>query len=137
MVGLPNDGERAAAQDSRAFILIFFKFILNTSSFHTIDSTMNAGPGAQPPQDSSYGGAGDSKVMNSLHIDYIQHVAFDVYGRRMATCSGDRFVRVWDLTDTGDWNLVGEWQAHRGNVTKVRIEKEQEIALLIRKMYLI
>lgn len=82
------------------------------------------GTGTQP-QDSNYGGGtGDSKVMNSLHIDYIHHVAFDVYGRRMATCSGDRFVRVWDLTDTGDWNLVGEWQAHRGNVTKVRIKEE-------------
>jgi nucleoporin SEH1 len=61
----------------------------------------------------------NSKVMLSMHLDYIHHVAFDVYGRRMATCSGDRFVRVWDLTDSGDWNLVGEWQAHRGNVTKV------------------
>ncbi|CAB9518137.1 Nucleoporin SEH1 [Seminavis robusta] len=60
-----------------------------------------------------------SKVMVSNHMDYIHHISFDVYGRRMATCSGDRFVRVWDLTDTGDWNLVGEWQAHRGNVTKI------------------
>jgi nucleoporin SEH1 len=60
-----------------------------------------------------------SKVLVSNHMDYIHHISFDVYGRRLATCSGDRFVRVWDLTDTGDWNLVGEWQAHRGNVTKV------------------
>lgn len=61
----------------------------------------------------------NSKVIESMHMDYIHHVAFDVYGRRMATCSGDRFVRVWDLVDSGDWNLVGEWQAHRGNVTKL------------------
>lgn len=60
-----------------------------------------------------------SKVLTSNHQDYIHHIAFDVYGRRMATCSGDRFVRVWDLTDSGDWNLVGEWQAHRGNVTRI------------------
>jgi len=48
-------------------------------------------------------------VMESMHMDYIHHIAFDVYGRRMATCSGDRFVRVWDLTDRGDWNLVGTY----------------------------
>ena len=53
----------------------------------------------------------NTQVLDSQHSDYIHKVAFDVYGRRMATCSGDRFVRVWDLTDTGDWNLVGEWQA--------------------------
>jgi len=35
----------------------------------------------------------------------------------MATCSGDRFVRVWDLADNGEWGLVGEWQAHRGSVS--------------------
>lgn len=58
-----------------------------------------------------------SKVLASGHMDYVQHVAFDIYGRRMATCSGDRFVRVWDLTDQGGWSLVGAWQAHRGSVT--------------------
>lgn len=61
----------------------------------------------------------NSKIMLSMHMDYIHHVAFDVYGRRMATCSGDRFVRIWDLNDTGNWNLVGEWQAHRSSVTYV------------------
>lgn len=58
-----------------------------------------------------------TKVLESRHLDYVHHVAFDIYGRRMATCSGDRFVRVWDLTDQGEWSLVGEWQAHRGSVT--------------------
>lgn len=37
----------------------------------------------------------------------------------MATCSGDRFVRVWDLTDRGEWSLVGEWSAHRGAVSMI------------------
>jgi WD40 repeat protein len=58
-----------------------------------------------------------SQVISSMHQDYIHGCAFDIYGRRMATCSGDRFVRVWDLTDNGEWNLVGEWQAHRGSVS--------------------
>jgi nucleoporin SEH1 len=60
-----------------------------------------------------------TQVLSSLHHDYIHMVAFDVYGRRMATCSGDRLVRIWDLTDTGAWILGASWQAHRGAVTGV------------------
>mmetsp|Transcript_8244 Transcript_8244/g.13040 ORF Transcript_8244/g.13040 Transcript_8244/m.13040 type:complete len:321 (+) Transcript_8244:126-1088(+) len=63
--------------------------------------------------------ASSTQVLASMHSDYIHHCSFDIYGRRMATCSGDRFVRVWDLTDNGDWSLVGEWQAHRGSVNMV------------------
>ena len=51
--------------------------------------------------------------------DYIFKVVFDTYGRRMATCSADRLVRLWDLQDSGDWMLVGQWQAHRGAVTSL------------------
>jgi len=60
-----------------------------------------------------------TQVINSMHMDYIHKVAFDTYGRRMATCSGDRFVRVWDLTDQGTWTLTAQWQAHRGSVTSL------------------
>ena len=61
--------------------------------------------------------ASSTQVISSMHQDYIHGCAFDIYGRRMATCSGDRFVRVWDLKDSGEWSLVGEWQAHRGSVS--------------------
>ena len=54
-----------------------------------------------------------------MHLDYVHKVAFDTYGRRIATCSGDRVVRVWDLTDTGSWTLAAHWQAHRGSVTSL------------------
>jgi nucleoporin SEH1 len=57
-----------------------------------------------------------TQVLSSRHQDYIHDCKFDIYGRRMATCSGDRFVRVWDLTDSGEWTLVGEWQAHKASV---------------------
>lgn len=60
-----------------------------------------------------------TQVISSMHLDYVHKVAFDTYGRRMATCSGDRFVRVWALTDTGEWNQVAQWQAHRGAVTSL------------------
>jgi len=60
-----------------------------------------------------------TQVISSMHLDYVHKVAFDNYGRRMATCSGDRFVRVWDLTDSGEWHLAAQWQAHRGAVTSL------------------
>ena len=61
----------------------------------------------------------NTQVLDSQHSDYIHKVAFDVYGRRMATCSGDRSVRVWDMNDEGTWTLASSWQAHRSTVTSV------------------
>ena len=68
-----------------------------------------------------------SQTFLSLHRDFVHSIAFDHYGRRIASCSGDRTVRVWDLTDEGDWSFGGgsggssgsEWQAHKGSVTRV------------------
>jgi len=57
-----------------------------------------------------------TQVLDSQHLDYIHHVSFDIYGRRMATCSGDRVVKVWDLQADGSWQLAGDWQAHRSGV---------------------
>jgi nucleoporin SEH1 len=57
-----------------------------------------------------------TQILNSHHTDYVHHVAFDVYGRRMATCSGDRFVRIWNLGSDNNWELSAEFQAHRGAV---------------------
>ena len=62
-----------------------------------------------------------SQTLMSLHKDFVHSIAFNHYGRRFATCSGDRTVRVWDLTDSGEWSAApgSEWQAHRGSVTEV------------------
>ena len=35
-----------------------------------------------------------TQVIDSMHMDYVNEVAFSPYGRRLATCSGDRFVRI-------------------------------------------
>jgi nucleoporin SEH1 len=70
------------------------------------------------PADSS-AASQQQQVLSSFHSDYIYKVAFDTYGRRMATCSGDRFVRVWDLTDSGEWSQSAHWQAHRGSVVSL------------------
>jgi nucleoporin SEH1 len=49
-----------------------------------------------------------AQILSSLHSDYIHHVSFDNYGRRMATCSGDRIVRIWNLQGgSGNGNGAG------------------------------
>ena len=61
--------------------------------------------------------ASSLQVIQSMHQDYILQVKFDCYGRRIATCSGDRFVRVWELQESGEWMLTSAWQAHKSAVT--------------------
>ena len=60
-----------------------------------------------------------TQILSSHHSDYVHHVSFDIYGRRMATCSGDRVVRIWNLQGDGSWTLGSEFQAHRGAVNCV------------------
>jgi nucleoporin SEH1 len=57
--------------------------------------------------------------MHSYHTDYIFATALDIYGRRMATVSGDRLVRIWDLQNDGTWIPTYSWQAHKSAVTAV------------------
>mmetsp|Transcript_23094 Transcript_23094/g.41686 ORF Transcript_23094/g.41686 Transcript_23094/m.41686 type:complete len:386 (-) Transcript_23094:962-2119(-) len=61
------------------------------------------------------------QVLASSSNDYVQDLAFDFYGRRIAMCCGDRTVRVWDLGKDGEWvsSESSEWRAHRGTVTRV------------------
>lgn len=75
-----------------------------------------------------------SQTLPHGHLDYVLDMAFDYYGRRFATASGDRTVRVWDLNSDGLWagggslgsssdggnnSNTNEWQAHRGPVHKI------------------
>jgi nucleoporin SEH1 len=65
------------------------------------------------------GGGSHSQVLASHHADYILAMALDIYGRRMATVSGDRTVRIWELQADGVWSVAAAWQAHRSAVTAV------------------
>ncbi|KAL7547570.1 hypothetical protein ACHAWF_010864 [Thalassiosira exigua] len=70
--------------------------------------------------------ASTSHILPHGHLDYVLDMAFDYYGRRFATSSSDRTVRVWDLNPDGNWmssalggNNTNEWQAHRGAVHRI------------------
>ena len=60
-----------------------------------------------------------TQVMNSYHTDFVFATALDIYGRRMATVSGDRLVRIWDLQNDGSWIPTHYWPAHKSAVTAV------------------
>jgi WD40 repeat protein len=44
-----------------------------------------------------------TKSINANHEDLIHDVAYDFYGKRMATCSSDQKVKVWDQQENGEW----------------------------------
>eukprot|EP00051_Salpingoeca_urceolata_P005659 m.75543 g.75543 ORF g.75543 m.75543 type:complete len:324 (+) comp14485_c0_seq1:2496-3467(+) len=58
-------------------------------------------------------------TVRGFHNDLVHDIAFDFYGKRLATCSSDHSVKVWDIQPDGTWLLSGEMKAHRGSVWKV------------------
>ena len=53
------------------------------------------------------------------HKDLIHDVALDFYGTRMATCSSDQSVKIWNLDDDGTWTNSAKWKTHAASVWKV------------------
>ncbi|KAL4682616.1 hypothetical protein H8959_002171 [Pygathrix nigripes] len=72
-----------------------------------------------------FGGVGPTETMfvaRSIaadHKDLIHDVSFDFHGRRMATCSSDQSVKVWDKSESGDWHCTASWKTHSGSVWRV------------------
>ena len=60
-----------------------------------------------------------TKSINAEHEDLIHDVAYDFYGKRMATCSSDQKVKVWDQDEAGNWTCTATWKTHSGSVWKV------------------
>jgi nucleoporin SEH1 len=61
------------------------------------------------------------QILSSPHKDFIHDIAFDHYGRRIATCSADHTVKIFDLDENGEWaTSVGSgWKAHSSGVTSL------------------
>lgn len=53
------------------------------------------------------------------HDDLIHDISYDYYGKRLATCSSDQQIKVWDQDDSGEWICVTQWKAHAGSVWKL------------------
>lgn len=45
-------------------------------------------------------------------------MSFDFYGKRLATCSSDRKIKIWEELGH-EWSLEYEWNAHQASVWKV------------------
>ncbi|CAG8596307.1 3951_t:CDS:2, partial [Dentiscutata heterogama] len=59
-------------------------------------------------------------AFDSSHDDLIHDVSYDFYGKRLATCSSDQKLKVWEFNqDTSGWELVDSWKAHECSVLKV------------------
>ena len=44
-----------------------------------------------------------TKQIKTDHKDLIQDIAFDFYGKRVATASLDQSVKIWNINEKNDW----------------------------------
>jgi len=58
-------------------------------------------------------------LVDTGHDDMIHDAQMDYYGVRLATCSSDRTVRVFDLKEGGVQTLAAELRGHEGPVWQV------------------
>lgn len=59
------------------------------------------------------------KSFDAKHEDIIHDIAFDYYGQRLATCSSDSTIKIWDLVGER-WQCTAEWKAHAGSIWRVQ-----------------
>mmetsp|Transcript_18292 Transcript_18292/g.44049 ORF Transcript_18292/g.44049 Transcript_18292/m.44049 type:complete len:349 (-) Transcript_18292:148-1194(-) len=62
--------------------------------------------------------AQDAQVASG-HTCPIHHVAHDYFGMRLATCSSDKTIRVFEKGEDDKWVLASQWNAHKGVIWKV------------------
>ncbi|KAI0064825.1 WD40 repeat-like protein [Artomyces pyxidatus] len=59
-------------------------------------------------------------LIQNAHNDLVTDAAYDFYGLRLATCSLDQRIKVWQLDENeGTWNATSDWKAHDAAVAKV------------------
>jgi WD40 repeat protein len=46
------------------------------------------------------------------HKDLIQDIAFDYYGKRVATASLDQTVKIWNINEKNEWILKEELKVY-------------------------
>jgi len=62
--------------------------------------------------------AGIKFSIDTSHRDVIHDLCWDYYGRRLATCSSDHTIKIWDKKD-GEWKFTQEIPAHSSSIRRV------------------
>ncbi|KAF8217681.1 WD40 repeat-like protein [Mycena galopus ATCC 62051] len=59
-------------------------------------------------------------LIPNAHSDLVTDASYDFYGLRLATCSLDQRIKLWQLEETnGSWALEDDWKAHDAAVSKI------------------
>ncbi|KAI6653796.1 Nucleoporin seh1-like isoform X2 [Oopsacas minuta] len=58
-------------------------------------------------------------VIPTSHVDTIHDATFDFSGQRLATCSADQHVCVWDTKADGQWECTTKFPAHKGPIWRI------------------
>eukprot|EP00095_Tigriopus_kingsejongensis_P012108 maker-scaffold97_size377342-snap-gene-0.14 protein:Tk12108 transcript:maker-scaffold97_size377342-snap-gene-0.14-mRNA-1 annotation:"hypothetical protein DAPPUDRAFT_301745" len=60
------------------------------------------------------------QTLDSDHKDLVHDVSFNWYGTRLATCSSDQSLKIWEWNqEQQTWECSATWKAHSGSVWKV------------------
>jgi nucleoporin SEH1 len=52
-----------------------------------------------------------TSLIQNAHGDLVTDTAYDFYGVRLATCSLDHRIKVWQLDESdGSWTTVADWK---------------------------
>ena len=77
-----------------------------------------------------------AKPFPTSHEDLILDVAYDFYGRQLATCSADQHIKVFDLdVTTSFWDLNDSWRAHDSAIVRVEFAHPEFGHLLLSASY--
>lgn len=49
-----------------------------------------------------------AKQIKTEHQDLIQDIAYDFFGKRVATASLDQLVKIWNINDDNEWIIKEE-----------------------------
>ncbi|KAJ7681148.1 WD40-repeat-containing domain protein [Mycena rosella] len=59
-------------------------------------------------------------LIPNAHNDLVTDASYDFYGLRLATCSLDQRIKIWQLDETnGSWAVEDDWKAHDAAVSKI------------------
>lgn len=55
-----------------------------------------------------------AQSFSGAHEYYIHDIKYDLYGQRMATCSSDNRIKIWDI-DNDKWKFSYDWKVRCKN----------------------